>query len=153
MKNLSIAFCLSVFTLAGCIPTRPTGSTPQKTTQALNAPLKLNGSWELADIPGARVSLAGLYPDKKPTLIFDINDNKFSGNTSCNSFSGLLIAYGNQISFNKSMAITKMACSGEGESTFLETLKKVDSYSINANNTLSLNSGGSEVLRMAKPVR
>ncbi|UTA66242.1 META domain-containing protein [Emticicia sp. 21SJ11W-3] len=153
MKNLIIAICLSGLSVAGCVPARPTGSTPKQTSEALNAPLKLNGMWELAEIPGARVSVAGLYPDKKPTINFDVNDNKFTGNTSCNSFSGLLVAYGNKITFNKSMAMTKMACQGDGETTFLESLKKVDSYTVNANNTLSLNAGGVEVLRMAKPVR
>jgi heat shock protein HslJ len=139
--------------MLACVGTQTTSTTTQKPSDAINISMKLNGSWELADIPGARVSVAGMYPNKKPVITFDVNDNKFVGNTSCNNFSGLLVVYGNKISFNKSMAMTKMACQGDGESTFVEALKKIDTFTVNADNTLSLNSAGIEILRLAKVIK
>ncbi|MFD2520674.1 META domain-containing protein [Emticicia soli] len=153
MKNLLFALGILSYSMTGCVGTQGASNSNQQTTEALNAPLKLNGSWELAEIPGARVSVVGLYPEKKPVITFDVNDNKFVGNTSCNNFSGLLVVFGNKISFNKSMAMTKMMCPGEGESTFIESLKKVDTYTINADKSLSLNIGGVETLRMKKVMK
>lgn len=153
MKNLLLAISILSASMLACVGTQTTTTTTQKPTDAMNTSMKLNGSWELADIPGARVSVAGMYPNKKPIITFDVNDNKFVGNTSCNNFSGLLVVYGNKVSFNKSMAMTKMACDGEGESTFVESLKKIDTFTINGDNTLSLNAGGIETLRMVKVIK
>lgn len=152
MKNILIAIGISCF-LQACVGTQTTSTTTQKPTDAMNTSMKLNGSWELADIPGARVSVVGMYPNKKPVITFDVNDNRFVGNTSCNNFSGLLVIYGNRVNFNKSMAMTKMACDGEGESTFVELLKKIDTFTINGDNSLSLNAAGVETLRMVKVVK
>ncbi len=152
MKNILFALGILSCSMLGCVGTQTTNS-GQKTTDTIKAPSKLNGSWELADIPGARVSIAGMYPNKKPIITFDINDNKFVGNTSCNNFSGLLIVYDNKINFNKAMAMTKMMCEGEGETTFVEALKKVDTYTINADNSLSLHTGGVETLRLVKVIK
>lgn len=153
MKNIVFALGILSYSILGCVGTQTTSTSTQKPSDAINTSMKLNGSWELADIPGARVSVAGMYPNNKPVITFDVNDNKFAGNTSCNNFSGLLVVYGNKISFNKSMAMTKMACQGEGESTFVELLKKIDTFTINADNTLSLNTGGVETLRMVKVMK
>ena len=152
MKNILFAISISGFVYA-CVGTQTVSNSSQKPTEAINTSMKLNGSWELADIPGARVSVAGMYPNKKPVITFDVNDNKFVGNTSCNNFSGLLVVYGNKINFNKSMAMTKMACNGDGELTFVELLKKIDTFTINGDNSLSLNAGGVETLRMVKVVK
>lgn len=153
MKNILFALGILLCSMLGCVGTQTVSNSGQKTSDAINAPLKLNGSWELADIPGARISVAGLYPDKKPVITFDVNDNKFVGNTSCNNFSGLLVVYGNKINFNKSMAMTKMMCQGEGETTFVDALKKIDTYTVNADNSLSLQSGGIETLRLIKVIK
>lgn len=153
MKNILFAIGIISCTMVGCVGTQTVSNSGQKTSDAMNIPLKLNGSWELADIPGARVSLAGMYPNKKPTITFDVDDNKFVGNTSCNNFSGLLVVYANKINFNKSMAMTKMMCQGDGETTFVESLKKIDTYTLNPDNTLSLNAGGVETLRLVKVIK
>ncbi|RYU97195.1 META domain-containing protein [Emticicia agri] len=153
MKNLVFAISILSCSMLGCVGTQTTTTSTQKPADAMNTSMKLNGSWELADIPGARVSVSGMYPNKKPIITFDVDDNKFAGNTSCNNFSGLLVVYGNKINLNKSMAMTKMACQGEGESTFVDLLKKIDTFSINADNSLSLNSGGAETLRLVKVIK
>jgi heat shock protein HslJ len=63
------------------------------------------------------------------------------------------VVYGNKVNFNKSMAMTKMACEGEGESTFVDALKKIDTFTINGDNTLSLNAAGIETLRLVKVIK
>lgn len=152
MKNTLFAIGIS-YLLTACAGTQTVSNSNQKPSNTISIPTKLNGSWELAEIPGARVSVVGLYPNKKPTITININENKFVGNTSCNNFSGLLIAYDNKINFNKAMAMSKMACEGEGESTFVEALKKIDTFTINGDNSLSLNAGGVETLRMVKVIK
>jgi heat shock protein HslJ len=153
MKNMVLALSMLSAVMLSCVGAQTVSNSGQKNSDALNAPMKLNGSWELADIPGARVSVSGMYPSKKPVITFDVNDNKFAGNTSCNNFSGLLVVYGNKINFNKSMAMTKMMCQGDGETTFVDALKKIDTYTINPDNTLSLNAGGTETLRLVKVIK
>jgi heat shock protein HslJ len=90
----------------------------------------LDGTWELNYISGRKIAFSGLFPEKKPVIIFDIENNKISGNTSCNNFSGNLNINENKISFADPLVMTKMMCEGEGEQVFLETLKSVTSYSV-----------------------
>ncbi|MEJ0106956.1 MAG: META domain-containing protein [Bacteroidota bacterium] len=84
----------------------------------------LQGNWQLNYITGPRIAFDGLYPRSKPAISFDTKRKKISGNTGCNSFSGPLIAESKKISFTEPMAMTKVACPGEGETIFLEALKK-----------------------------
>lgn len=111
---------------------------------------QLSGSWELNYISGPRIAFNGLYPGKKPTINFDITQKKVSGNSSCNSFSGDLVADDTTINFTGPMISTKMACPGEGEATFFEMLKKVNTYSISADTTLSFMMGDIAVMRFSK---
>ena len=109
----------------------------------------LDGTWELNYIAGAAVPFDSLYPNKKPMMIFDGANGQVSGSTGCNRFSGKLNADGNKLNFNSPMALTKMFCPGEGENRFLETLKKVNTYSINEN-TLTFITGDIAVMRFVK---
>jgi heat shock protein HslJ len=113
---------------------------------------KLAGNWELNFIAGQSISFDSLYPDKKPSISFDISDTTVSGNTSCNNFNGRLNADGNKISFNEPMAMTRMICiDGNGENVFMETLKKINSYSITDDGkTLILMMGEISMMRFAK---
>lgn len=94
---------------------------------------ELNGTWVLDYIAGQNISLDSLFPQKKPTLIFNVNDMQLSGNTGCNSLSGKLEATENKINFNGPIAMTKMACPGNGEMIFLNTLRTINSYSVSGN--------------------
>lgn len=112
---------------------------------------QLEGTWELNYITGPRIAFDGLYPNKKPTISFDIANNLVSGNTSCNNFNGKLNAEGNKISFTDPMAMTRMMCmDGNGENVFLETLKKVDSWSVTDGNTLNFRKGDVTMIRFEK---
>ena len=111
---------------------------------------QLGGTWELNYISGPRIAFNGLYPGKKPTIKFDIAEKRFSGNTSCNSFSGQLIADDTGINFTKPFMMTKMACPGEGETTFVEMLKKASTYSISNDSTLNFMMGDIAIMRFNK---
>ncbi len=111
---------------------------------------QLGGVWVLNHISGPRMAFGGIYPGKKPFIEFNTREKKFSGNTSCNSFSGTLIADDNTISFNEPFIMTKMACPGEGEAIFTEMLQKVNSYSISSDTTLYFMTGDIVVMRFYK---
>lgn len=129
------------------------GCNSMKTKRVIvNLPDRLNGSWQLNYISGPRIAFDGLYPDKKPTINFDVKESRVSGNNSCNSYSGMLKVDGNKISFKDSkMAATMMACSGQGEQVFMSTLEKIDSYSVSEDGkTLNFIMGDIAMMRFEK---
>jgi heat shock protein HslJ len=123
----------------------------KNTTKHVPDVSKLEGTWELNYISGPRISFDGLYPNKKPVITFDVKNLRVIGNTSCNSFNGSLKVDGNKIDFNQPMAMTRMACiDGKGENVFLETLKKVNSFSVSEANTLNFIMGDIAIMRFTK---
>ncbi len=127
-------------------------SSRHKKQQASKTEKSINGNWELNYISAEDdlFSFEELFPNKKPSLQFDLRENRVSGNTSCNSFSGELKITDNKIEFSEPMAMTKMLCEGAGEEKFLEMLKKVDTYSISEDNVLALLSGDIAILRFTR---
>ena len=113
---------------------------------------KLEGNWELNYISGPRIAFDGLYPNKKPTINFDLKENHISGNSSCNSFNGKLVLDGNKIDFTQPMAMTKMMCQdGQGEQVFMSTLEKITSYDVTDDGkTLNLISGDIAMMRFTR---
>lgn len=143
MKRTLFAFIMFAGIFASCDSTK---KTPTKMAD-LN---ELNGTWELNFISGPRIAFEGLYPDRKPFIAFDVAGGRVSGNTSCNNFNGKLNASGSKISFADPMAMTKMFCEGQGESTFMSILSKVDSWTITEGNTLNLKMGDVNMMRFVK---
>ena len=113
-----------------------------------NVTAELNGTWELDYISGAKIAFEGLFPNNKPNITFNLPETKAYGNGSCNNFNLSFSLDGNNIKFGDPAA-TRMACPGNGEFTFFETLKKVSKYSVNAN-TLTLIMGDIAVMRFQK---
>jgi heat shock protein HslJ len=109
---------------------------------------RLSGTWELNYISGPKISFEGLYPDKKPTIIFNFSAKILMGNTSCNGFSSKYTINGNQIYFADALK-TMMFCEGGGEDTFLSMLKKVNRYTVNGN-MLTFMMDDIAVMRFAK---
>ena len=110
---------------------------------------KLNATWELNYITGPRIAFNGLYPDKKPTLIFNLAESEVGGNSSCNGFGAKVKIDGSNISFTDPIG-TMMACPGEGEQVFYRTLKTVTAYKMDDDNTLSLLAGDIPVMRFIR---
>ena len=108
----------------------------------------LNGTWEVDYVSGAKIAFEGLYPGKKPVIVFNVADGKATGNSSCNTFNVGFTLKGNDIKF-KDAATTMMACPGEGEAVFFKTLKTVNKYDINGN-TLNLIMGDIAVMRLQR---
>lgn len=108
----------------------------------------LAGTWELDYVSGPRIAFEGLYPNKKPTITFDLTAKKVSGNSSCNNYNGTFKTENNHISFGP-LASTKMACEGSGESVYFSTLEKITSFDVNGN-TLTLIMGDIAMMRFQK---
>ncbi len=83
-----------------------------------------NTTWELEYISGPRIAFDGLYPDKKPKIFFHKENNKVSGNNSCNGYTADYTVTGNSIFFGEPGTTTMMFC-GEGEKLFLNRIKKI----------------------------
>jgi heat shock protein HslJ len=131
MKPILLAATISISFFSACNNSK---------TSAAKAYLRnsnLNGTWELIYLTRPQNTFDGLYPERKPRIIFEVAGNRVSGNTSCNSFSGPLIINGNKIDLTRPMILTKMFCPGEGENVFLEILKKIDSWSVTDGTTLN----------------
>lgn len=145
MKHLLFAGILFLFVF-GC------KSNKMKNTggQTYRAADQLNGTWELNLIQYPGKSFEELYANKKPRIVFDIVANQFTGNTSCNSFSGTLITEGNKIDFSKPFAMTKMLCPGDGEAVFVEMLQKVNGFAIQDKRTLTFITGDIATMRFEK---
>lgn len=122
-------------------------------TQKANSDPTLEGTWELNYINGPGIAFDGLYPDKKPTINFELKENRVSGNNSCNSFTGKLSVNEHKIDFTQPMAVTKMMCmdNSRGEQVFMGTLSKITSYDITDDGkTLHFISGDIAMMRFTK---
>lgn len=117
---------LFVFILSSC------NSTKKMTTDGL-----YDVSWELEYLSGPKIAFTGLYPDKKPKIVFNEATGKAVGNNSCNGYAADFRLYDNKISFGEPGPTTMMFC-GEGEKFFLNTIKKVNNYKIDSDGKLNL---------------
>ena len=142
MKKIILALSLLGLTFLAC----------NSTQSALKTTNSLEGTWELNYITGPRIAFDGLYPDKKPTINFNLKEKKIAGNNSCNQYFGTLKVEGNKINFKDAkMGMTMMACPGEGENVYMKTLEKIDSYSISDDGkTLNFIMGDIAMMRFEK---
>ena len=113
----------------------------------VGVPAAMLGTWELEYITGPRIAFEGLYPDKRPTMIIKEN-GEFAGNTSCNGMGGKLHVLDSELKFDAPVT-TMMACPGNGEQTFLKTLKDIDSYEIKEGKLL-LKGRGVEMMKFVR---
>ncbi|MEJ2113709.1 MAG: META domain-containing protein, partial [Flavobacteriaceae bacterium] len=96
-----------------------------------------SSAWELEYLTGPKIAFEALYPDKKPKITFNKDTNKAEGTNSCNGYSADFTLNGNAISFGEPGPTTMMYW-GEGEQFFLNTIKKVNKYSIDDAGKLNL---------------
>lgn len=109
-----------------------------------------NTSWELEYITGPRIAFEGLFPDKKPFIKFDKSKSEVYGNAGCNGYTSPVTIKGKSLSFGDQGATTMMYCEGGGEQVFLQTIKKIDSYSIDKDGKLNLIANNIPMMRFKK---
>lgn len=98
--------------------------------QVSNKNSALEGTWELDYVMDPKGnSFDQLYPGRKPTLVFEKGIARVSGNNSCNNFSGSVTIENHHIRFAP-LAMTKMACPGDGERVFMQSLEKVTIFDV-----------------------
>jgi heat shock protein HslJ len=144
MKAILTAATICILLFCQCNAGKKTGSSKK------NDLSQLSGTWELNYASGAESELQELYPGRKPRIFFDISGQRVSGVTGCNSFAGPLKTEGNKIDFTQPMILTKMFCPGNGETIFLDKLKKADTWRIIDGNTLDLALDNTSMLRFTK---
>jgi heat shock protein HslJ len=144
VKKEIIALFVLCCLLVTCSSTKKAATT--KTNES-----ELKGTWELIDITGSDIRIDSLYPEKKPSITFDVTNNIISGNTGCNNFNGRFNTDGNKIYFPEPIAMTRMICAnGVGENIFLEAHRKISTYSVSKGTTLNLMTGDIVVMRFVK---
>lgn len=121
------------------------------TTKETIKEASIEGTWELKYITGPKIAFDGLFPNQKPTIKFDLKENKVTGNNSCNRYFGALIMDGATINFKDAkLGMTMMACAGNGESVYMETLNKIETYSItDKGRTLNFLAGNVVLMRFS----
>lgn len=116
-----------------------------KTTDNLS-----NTTWELEYISGPRIAFEGLYPNKKPQIVFNTTNKEVSGTSSCNGYMAKYTSDDKTISFGEPGPTTMMFCEGGGEQTFLQMMRKVNNYSIDNDGKLNLNIDEVPMMRFKK---
>jgi heat shock protein HslJ len=98
----------------------------------------LTGTWRLKAIQGA--SANARFTGKIPTLSFNADESRVSGNAGCNSYNGAFTLDGNSLSITK-LRTTRMACADmESEKTFTGLLSGTSTVELDGN-TLTLKDG------------
>lgn len=143
MKKLTLVLAITFGFFASC---------DSKKAVAAAGVDSLEGNWELNYISGPKIAFEGLYPEQKPNITFVLKEDKVMGKNSCNNYSGKMKVKGNTINFDKNgMISTKMFCDGEGENLYMNTLQKVNAYSItDEGKTLNLLMGDVAVMRFER---
>ena len=143
MKRFTLLLAIAFGVLASCT------SKKVVTTSGSDS---LEGNWELTYISGPRIAFDGLYPNQKPNITFNLKEDRVMGKNSCNNYSGTIKVDGTTIHFDdQGMISTKMFCEGEGENTYMNTLKKINAYSISDDGkTLNLLTGDVEMMRFER---
>ncbi len=139
IKLLSVALLTGVFVM-GCSSTKNTS----KVSIA-----SLTDKWVLTTINGTDVSEA--FPDKTPTLQFDFENNKVSGNSGCNVYTGGFTYDLSKGEFQASqIAGTMMACpNANQESVYTKLLSQPSKLAL-VKEKLIFVQGGKQVLVFEK---
>ncbi len=88
---------------------------------------KLEGTWSVVRINGRK-----LIENQKPSISFDTENLRISGDTGCNRMNGQITTDNSDKYFISlgQIATTRMACPGNLEAIFLKTLEAVKSFKI-----------------------
>ncbi|MGH2667035.1 META domain-containing protein [Flavobacterium sp.] len=121
--------------------------TASKTAAAKNL---YGATWELEYISGPRIAFEGLFPENKPQITFTENEKKINGTTSCNGYGTSFTIDGNTIKIEQPGAMTMRYCEGGGENVFLQTMEKINKFSIDNEHKLNLMIDNVPMMRFKK---
>lgn len=109
----------------------------------------LKAKWALQSLTG-QSDVGSLFNNGKlPFLQFDTDAMRVTGNSGCNNLSGAFkLLGGGKIDLGQ-MAMTKMACPGNGEQVFMNALNQVTDFKVSSN-VLSLLNGKDELMKLVK---
>ncbi|MGL2987886.1 META domain-containing protein [Flavobacterium sp. RSSA_27] len=132
-------------------------TTKNKASQTADSTMKANlidGVWQVNFIMNTPKPIEELFPMEKPTITFDSFKSSVTGRSGCNYFNGKCSINGHSIKIDEAMAVTRKMCVDRtGEQIFLETLKKINTYSVtNQGKTLNLIMGDMAVMRLEKKI-
>ncbi|MBS1775787.1 MAG: META domain-containing protein [Bacteroidetes bacterium] len=138
--NQLIAFIgLAFITMnISCINHKPIADKSSPTSAHSDSSLLTEKYWKLVELNGTSVAWKEGWVHE-PQITFQSSDHRVHGNGGCNTFFGTYqIGSGNSIHLSQ-MGATMMACPNmETETAFLQTLEKVDNYTV-IGDTLILN--------------
>ena len=83
----------------------------------------LNGEWFLQPVLPSDTAAGRI-----PTLVINLKNSTFSGNTGCNRMNGSFIVTDTSLQFSEKIMLTKMACPGYNEKEFIESLMRTTRY-------------------------
>ncbi|HYI77807.1 MAG TPA: META domain-containing protein [Chryseolinea sp.] len=139
MKTFTLAI-ISLAFFASCSGSRQL-ATPNENFQ-------LGGEWQLEKINGQ--SSEQISARKKPFIRFDEVENRISGSTGCNSFSGPLKFTDNSIDLNQPFMMTKMFCEGVDEARFMHTLERGTKFQFMNENILQIKNGDTVLMEFSR---
>jgi heat shock protein HslJ len=111
------------------LPRQDSTNQAKKDTPIAQAPepikdtTKLGGMWFLQPVLASDTAMG-----KIPRIELNLSTKRFTGNTGCNSMSGMFDFTDSTLQFNQRIITTKMACTGYNEKAFLESLLRTNSY-------------------------
>lgn len=147
MKKLIVFSTALALIFASCNTTKSSSTSDAKNVDPASVPVTSNpsadeadlgGTWELVSVISETTLFKDLYPVTVPTIAFDARPKQVSGTTGCNSYTGSYSLDGRTISFGNGFALTKMACTGNGEAVFIERIRKTNKFFIKDQRTLML---------------
>lgn len=151
MKNISVAVILLIVILGltACHTSKDTSQNSNTTNMKANL---IDGTWEANYIMNTPRPFADLYAETKPEITFNSSTGKVTGASGCNNFNGTFTHDGNKVTFGENFAMTRKMCPDmAGETTFMETLTKVNTYSVTEQGkTLNLIMGDMAVMRLTR---
>ncbi|HXB93751.1 MAG TPA: META domain-containing protein [Puia sp.] len=145
MKCLAI-ICLSL--AAACqSPTQPpvTHTDTAAAVKTVAAPpdtTTLGGTWWLQPVVPSDTATG-----KTPSLSLDIAKSHFAGNTGCNNMRGAFwfSAKDSSLSFSDKIILTRMACPGYNEASFMKSLRSAGRYRLRNGMLILLSDDNSEL--------
>lgn len=149
LKSCVILFLIVFMAGIACNSNKKVTSSMDSTSAKANL---IDGNWEVNYIMNTPKPFAELYVMNRPTINFNSITEKIMGMTGCNNFNGSFLLQGNKISIKEPLAVTRKMCLDmSGETLFLETLKKINTYSVTENGkTLNMMMGDMAIMRLSR---